>query len=103
MMKSMTRFERNIPVATSSRASASSCAVAPRRWATVRRPRAFSSSTSCDACQKKRYGEIVVRSEEHTSELQSRSDLVCRLLLEKKKKISFKLDTSSVRANYNVL
>src|SRR5206468_10298894 len=28
----------------------------------------------------------VGRSEEHTSELQSRSDLVCRLLLEKKKK-----------------
>src|SRR2546428_1414706 len=28
------------------------------------------------------------RSEEHTSELQSRSDLVCRLLLEKKKKKS---------------
>src|SRR2546428_9023399 len=28
------------------------------------------------------------RSEEHTSELQSRSDLVCRLLLEKKKKDS---------------
>src|SRR2546421_469585 len=28
----------------------------------------------------------VNRSEEHTSELQSRSDLVCRLLLEKKKK-----------------
>src|SRR5260221_8669029 len=28
------------------------------------------------------------RSEEHTSELQSHSDLVCRLLLEKKKKIN---------------
>src|SRR2546421_12822606 len=28
----------------------------------------------------------MARSEEHTSELQSRSDLVCRLLLEKKKK-----------------
>src|SRR5438034_5050984 len=28
-----------------------------------------------------------MRSEEHTSELQSHSDLVCRLLLEKKKKI----------------
>src|SRR5438034_7727629 len=28
---------------------------------------------------------IPVRSEEHTSELQSHSDLVCRLLLEKKK------------------
>src|SRR5438034_7200779 len=30
--------------------------------------------------------ELAVRSEEHTSELQSHSDLVCRLLLEKKKK-----------------
>src|SRR5690625_5786552 len=29
---------------------------------------------------------IVMRSEEHTSELQSRGQLVCRLLLEKKKK-----------------
>src|SRR5260221_7837347 len=29
----------------------------------------------------------VGRSEEHTSELQSHSDLVCRLLLEKKKKL----------------
>src|SRR5690349_23477337 len=28
----------------------------------------------------------ITRSEEHTSELQSRRDLVCRLLLEKKKK-----------------
>src|SRR5438034_7248296 len=31
-------------------------------------------------------GATIVRSEEHTSELQSHSDLVCRLLLEKKKK-----------------
>src|SRR5438874_6511954 len=31
--------------------------------------------------------ETLLRSEEHTSELQSRRDLVCRLLLEKKKKI----------------
>src|SRR5699024_12230347 len=31
-----------------------------------------------------------IRSEEHTSELQSRFDLVCRLLLEKKKKKSRK-------------
>src|SRR5438067_7818576 len=30
------------------------------------------------------------RSEEHTSELQSRFDLVCRLLLEKKKKIELR-------------
>src|SRR5206468_8304574 len=32
------------------------------------------------------YEQGECRSEEHTSELQSRSDLVCRLLLEKKKK-----------------
>src|SRR5260221_8032339 len=31
---------------------------------------------------------LTIRSEEHTSELQSHSDLVCRLLLEKKKKRS---------------
>src|SRR2546421_3127397 len=33
------------------------------------------------------FGQMMrgLRSEEHTSELQSRSDLVCRLLLEKKK------------------
>src|SRR5260221_8957182 len=33
------------------------------------------------------FSPISFRSEEHTSELQSHSDLVCRLLLEKKKKI----------------
>src|SRR5699024_12845659 len=30
--------------------------------------------------------DLTIRSEEHTSELQSRFDLVCRLLLEQKKK-----------------
>ena len=30
--------------------------------------------------------DVILRSEEHTSELQSRTNLVCRLLLEKKKK-----------------
>src|SRR5437588_7035231 len=41
-----------------------------RRWP--------SCSRACNSCW--------TRSEEHTSELQSHSDLVCRLLLEKKKK-----------------
>src|SRR2546422_3351618 len=36
------------------------------------------------------------RSEEHTSELQSRLHLVCRLLLEKKKKRTALLDATSV-------
>src|SRR5438132_2557218 len=35
------------------------------------------------------------RSEEHTSELQSHSDLVCRLLLEKKKKNKQKCTTTT--------
>src|SRR2546428_8444181 len=35
--------------------------------------------------------QVGTRSEEHTSELQSRSDLVCRLLLEKKKMTNLSL------------
>src|SRR5258707_10931903 len=45
-------------------------------------------------CQRSKAAEIRNRSEEHTSELQSRQYLVCRLLLEKKKKIKFKLKHS---------
>src|SRR6266853_5193624 len=36
--------------------------------------------------RRTRCAHWVIRSEEHTSELQSQSNLVCRLLLEKKKK-----------------
>src|SRR2546430_9233073 len=42
--------------------------------------------TTIDALGREPGGGLVVRSEEHTSELQSQSNLVCRLLLEKKKK-----------------
>src|SRR5690349_22420307 len=37
-----------------------------------------------DACTRSSFNAERQRSEEHTSELQSRRDLVCRLLLEKK-------------------
>src|SRR5476649_317197 len=40
----------------------------------------FKPTVRCGLCRRRRF-----RSEEHTSELQSHSDLVCRLLLEKKK------------------
>src|SRR5205085_3162642 len=40
------------------------------------------------------------RSEEHTSELQSQSNLVCRLLLEKKKKIIKKIETKDPAGNF---
>src|SRR5204862_7008400 len=39
------------------------------------------------SCAMVARGDRRIRSEEHTSELQSRRDLVCRLLLEKKKEI----------------
>src|SRR2546421_12791613 len=43
-----------------------------------------------------------LRSEEHTSELQSRSDLVCRLLLEKKKKSNNnRLNVHTIQRHYH--
>src|SRR2546428_9532462 len=42
---------------------------------------------------------ITRRSEEHTSELQSRSDLVCRLLLEKKQETVEPLETTCMLRN----
>src|SRR5438067_3236900 len=42
----------------------------------------------------------ISRSEEHTSELQSRFDLVCRLLLEKKKKQLHRVKLPSARRLY---
>src|SRR5258706_13576466 len=46
---------------------------------------AFSAETSCSAAICRAGKAIPMRSEEHTSELQSLTNLVCRLLLEKKK------------------
>src|SRR3989449_7814959 len=53
---------------------------ASSRWKRGKSGRTDRSRLSLDAVAKRR------RSEEHTSELQSRLHLVCRLLLEKKKK-----------------
>src|SRR5206468_13008321 len=60
------------------------CVQRPSTWCSSSRARASLRPTS----QSYGGGAAVTgsRSEEHTSELQSRSDLVCRLLLEKKKK-----------------
>src|SRR5438874_3316725 len=46
-----------------------------------------------------------LRSEEHTSELQSRRDLVCRLLLEKKKKkpLHLQVNIKKIYRNVNMI
>ena len=59
-MKNIAALEKNVPTPMSIVRVVISYGLAPTRSATRRRPSAFSSSTSCDACQKKRYGEMVV-------------------------------------------
>src|SRR5206468_9014933 len=55
----------------------------PARGGEVHPPRAARPEHEADRVRARVRGHEAVRSEEHTSELQSRSDLVCRLLLEK--------------------
>src|SRR2546430_13456749 len=54
--------------------------------------RSMDASRCWERRAKQRHSNLRVglRSEEHTSELQSQSNLVCRLLLEKKKKKKYK-------------
>src|SRR3712207_7040380 len=65
--------------------------VAPASAGTAYHPRPASRTTGTRLASTSRImPPPTARSEEHTSELQSRQYLVCRLLLEKKKKISTK-------------
>src|SRR5258707_10926195 len=60
------------------------------RTVLLRRPRVYRPAEPCRPGRRQRSvgGRVPLRSEEHTSELQSRQYLVCRLLLEKKKNIN---------------
>src|SRR5205085_7334699 len=62
---------------------------------------AIAACRSCKACSRATGGYRTgrVRSEEHTSELQSQSNLVCRLLLEKKKHMT----TCTYRLHHHLL
>src|SRR5439155_8058576 len=74
-------------------ASAPCCSSGPPRAGTVRRPernRWRTSWRSAPQCS------TAPRSEEHTSELQSRGHLVCRLLLEKKNHLIWQLRLSKI-------
>src|SRR5258705_1227574 len=58
----------------------------------------FASLRACSMSYRSR-SRSTMRSEEHTSELQSLRHLVCRLLLEKKKKNSWRLEPCDFRYN----
>src|SRR2546427_4590069 len=64
------------------RAASHRCAAA-RRWPLACNP---DRRPGCAHADGVGFARAAPRSEEHTSELQSQSNLVCRLLLEKKKK-----------------
>src|SRR5438034_9730359 len=57
----------------------------PTSWTIPRTPTSYVRMCRLRWTSKRSERARAVRSEEHTSELQSHSDLVCRLLLEKKK------------------
>src|SRR2546430_4861897 len=64
-------------------ADSAACAALSASVTSIRRCRHLNGCPS----ELSRFLKKLTRSEEHTSELQSQSNLVCRLLLEKKKKI----------------
>src|SRR5208283_5399897 len=65
-----------------------SAPISPSRWKTA------PTGSRCPLCSAPRLSR---RSEEHTSELQSHHDLVCRLLLEKKKKNKSKNNITGIQ------
>src|SRR2546429_3276687 len=86
---------------------------APSQVAQAETPLPFSRSSESRSSQRAlapvatitafaRYSSLSTRSEEHTSELQSRLHLVCRLLLEKKKNaaVSFLLSPLMPRLGF---
>src|SRR2546427_2010842 len=71
--------------------AASEWPIAFMKWRTALEKDGDATRMSQDLSYKVKFGPLgvlmdLLRSEEHTSELQSQSNLVCRLLLEKKKK-----------------
>src|SRR3989440_9184882 len=73
---------------------------AAERFLGLRAARRERASAGCERCGEPS-GNVRQRSEEHTSELQSRSDLVCRLLLEKKKKMTH--NTNNFNSTWRII
>src|SRR5690606_40838940 len=75
---------RSPPRPASAVRAPATCGGAARRRA-ARASAGWRGPAPAPACDRRRGCSHRARSEEHTSELQSRENLVCRLLLEKKK------------------
>src|SRR2546430_6861079 len=86
------------PYTTLFRSCAAICRDRTSASASARRAPARSSQVAQDAHAMTASALTVSRSEEHTSELQSQSNLVCRLLLEKKKKSNTHTTIDNVRS-----
>src|SRR6266540_5866189 len=71
--------------------SSSAASILWKCWVILRLDTCTSSASSC---------AWRIRSEEHTSELQSHHDLVCRLLLEKKKKTNINNNILKTKKKY---
>src|SRR5688572_32708402 len=78
-----------LPISEERRGLPTTVGVSAGRSDTSGRVRAFTAGWTAGS----RNPHSGARSEEHTSELQSQSNLVCRLLLEKKNKKTHKNDT----------
>src|SRR5688572_31384218 len=70
-----------------------------RSW--LPRQRTFSLTPPVKFCIADENIDTAIRSEEHTSELQSQSNLVCRLLLEKKKTKNPRCIQSRLRSQHS--
>src|SRR5256885_10390287 len=81
------------PYTTLFRSQFHACAARPRKRARHKAPEPRAAPPEAPA--KQRAQRPAGRSEEHTSELQSPCNLVCRLLLEKKKKRQHPLHSSA--------
>src|SRR6185503_8803814 len=72
IIKNITTLDTNIPDQTSVRISLISCKEVSFRDLIVLRPAKISSSTSCEVCQKNKYGDMVVPSMAVTKNICSR-------------------------------
>src|SRR5438093_9025455 len=80
------------------------CSTWPEPRSAFFRRRVEGVAQTADRDEVARLGRIVLdlRSEEHTSELQSLTNLVCRLLLEKKKN-KIETDSTTVNTIHNII